>query len=48
LNALPDLASRDYPDRPGVYLWKDAEGTPIYVGKARSLKARLRSYFAGG
>jgi len=48
LNALPDLASRDYPDRPGVYIWKDAEGTPIYVGKARSLKARLRSYFAGG
>ena len=47
MNALPDLASRDYPDRPGVYIWKDAEGTPIYVGKARSLKARLRSYFAG-
>jgi excinuclease ABC subunit C len=48
LNALPDLASRDYPDRPGVYIWKDTEGTPIYVGKARSLANRLRTYFAGG
>jgi excinuclease ABC subunit C len=48
LNALPDLASRDYPDCPGVYIWKDAGGHPIYVGKARSLRARLRSYFSGG
>lgn len=47
MNALSDLASRDYPDRPGVYLWKDAEGRPIYVGKARSLANRLRTYFAG-
>jgi excinuclease ABC subunit C len=48
LNALSDLASRDYPDRPGVYIWKDADNTPIYVGKARSLANRLRTYFAGG
>ncbi len=48
MNALPDLASRDYPDRPGVYIWKDAENVPIYVGKARSLRNRLRSYFTGG
>ena len=48
MNALPDLASRDYPDRPGVYIWKDAENTPIYVGKARNLRNRLRSYFTGG
>ncbi|MCX7031484.1 MAG: excinuclease ABC subunit UvrC, partial [Spirochaetes bacterium] len=48
MNALSDLASHDYPDRPGVYIWKDAESTPIYVGKARSLRNRLRSYFAGG
>lgn len=33
------------PTRPGCYLFKDAEGTVIYVGKARSLRARLRSYF---
>jgi excinuclease ABC subunit C len=39
--------SRDYPDKPGVYIMKDAAGSPIYVGKAKSLKHRVRSYFAG-
>jgi excinuclease ABC subunit C len=33
------------PDAPGVYLWKDAEGTVLYVGKAKSLRARVRWYF---
>lgn len=33
------------PDSPGVYLMKDKEGTVIYVGKAISLKNRVRSYF---
>jgi excinuclease ABC subunit C len=39
------------PDRPGVYLMKDARGTVIYVGKAQSLRNRVRSYWqkqAGG
>ncbi|HUF26286.1 MAG TPA: excinuclease ABC subunit UvrC [Gemmatimonadaceae bacterium] len=35
------------PDSPGVYLWKDAEGTILYVGKAKRLRARVRSYLAG-
>lgn len=39
--------ARQAPETPGVYLWKDPEGTIIYVGKAKSLKARLSSYFAG-
>jgi excinuclease ABC subunit C len=33
------------PDRPGVYLFKDAGDKVIYVGKATSLRSRVRSYF---
>jgi excinuclease ABC subunit C len=32
------------PEQPGVYLWVDAAGDAIYVGKARSLRDRVRSY----
>jgi excinuclease ABC subunit C len=32
------------PDKPGVYLWKNAAGEIIYVGKAKSLRARVPSY----
>ena len=34
------------PLSPGVYLWKDAGGRVIYVGKAKSLRLRVRSYFS--
>ncbi len=35
------------PRRPGVYLFKDRTGTVIYVGKAKNLRSRVRSYFYG-
>ena len=34
------------PDHPGIYLWKNAEGEIIYIGKAKSLKNRVISYFS--
>jgi excinuclease ABC subunit C len=39
---------RTLPIQPGVYLYKNAEGEVIYVGKAKSLRARVRSYFQEG
>lgn len=33
------------PDSPGVYIWRNAEGEALYVGKAKSLRSRVRSYF---
>lgn len=38
---------QDYPASPGVYLMKDGAGRILYVGKAKSLRARLASYFRG-
>jgi excinuclease ABC subunit C len=43
----PELASAlaKLPDKPGVYLMKDARGDVVYVGKAQSLRSRVRSYW---
>ena len=38
---------RSLPDQPGVYLLKDADGEVVYVGKARSIRKRVASHFAG-
>ena len=43
----PELTATlaNLPDRPGVYLMKDAHGEVLYVGKAQSLRSRVRSYW---
>src|SRR5436853_2784995 len=38
---------KELPDRPGVYLHKNAEGEVVYVGKARNLRSRVTSYLVG-
>ena len=34
------------PDGPGVYIFRDVHGRPVYVGKAKSLRKRTANYFA--
>jgi excinuclease ABC subunit C len=42
LDKIPHL-----PDTPGVYLWRGADGTVLYVGKAKRLRSRVRNYVTG-
>lgn len=35
----------DLPEGPGVYLFRDSRGTPLYVGTSRSVRRRVRTYF---
>jgi len=43
---VPQELIADLPLSPGVYLFEDARGTIVYVGKAKSLRARVRNYFS--
>src|SRR5690242_9352297 len=45
---LADEVLDRIPTEPGVYLFKDARGTVIYVGKAKNLRTRVRQYFREG
>ncbi len=48
LPVIDNKILRDLPDRPGVYRMINASGIVIYVGKAMSLRQRVRSYFTEG
>jgi DNA polymerase III subunit epsilon len=37
--------ARDLPSAPGVYVFQDAQGVPLYVGTSRNIRTRVRSYF---
>ena len=41
-----DFKSSDIPTAPGVYLYRDETGEILYVGKAKSLRSRVKSYFS--
>ena len=41
-----DFRSSDIPTAPGVYLYRDEAGEILYVGKAKSLRSRVKSYFS--
>ena len=43
-----DEKLKEIPRAPGVYLYKDAAGKIIYIGKAKNLRNRVRSYFQAG
>src|SRR6266545_1074263 len=50
--AMPDKTAlaeirRSLPDAPGVYLFRDARGRVLYVGKAKSIRKRVNSHFSG-
>jgi excinuclease ABC subunit C len=47
--SVPDAVATKLPhlpEGPGVYLWKGRDGTTLYVGKAKRLRSRVRSYFS--
>jgi excinuclease ABC subunit C len=48
MSITPADKRRELPDEPGVYLFRNAKGRVIYVGKAKSIRKRVASHFSGG
>ncbi len=48
MSITPADKRRELPDEPGVYLFRNARGRVIYVGKAKSIRKRVASHFSGG
>src|SRR3974390_2036102 len=50
MQVVPDAVAAKaphLPESPGVYLWKDADGRVLYVGKSKRPRPRVRIYCAG-
>jgi excinuclease ABC subunit C len=45
ISTSSEFKSSDIPTDPGVYLYRDDKGEILYIGKAKSLRSRVRSYF---
>ncbi len=45
MNSIIEIKIKNLPDKPGIYLMKNAEGKIIYVGKAKDLSKRVSQYF---
>ncbi len=43
---LTSITRLDLPDQPGIYIFRDAQKRPLYIGRATSLRDRVKSYFA--
>ena len=43
---ISSIIKKQIPQDPGVYLMKDKEGKIIYIGKAKNIRRRLKSYFS--
>jgi len=46
LSSPSDFKSADIPTDPGVYLYRDEQEIILYVGKAKNLRSRVKSYFS--
>jgi excinuclease ABC subunit C len=46
VSVIPAQRRRELPDEPGVYLFRDARGKVLYVGKAKSIRKRVASHFS--
>ena len=46
MNSTSDVITEHLPSKPGVYFWKDAFGKILYIGKAKKLRSRVKSYLS--
>ena len=42
---MEKISTKEIPENPGIYIFKDKYNDPLYVGKAKNLRKRVPSYF---